>query len=201
MRPTHGEIIAYSDYLAQTAQARVDPLLEMGRDRNGLERLAGQSPRHAGAGRRVRARRRRAGAVAGDPGAGARRDHRLAPALVLASVHRPVRPGGVQPGASSEQRAASEGDVVFVPAWCPHAIGNPDAGTGLILLRLQNPPQHAGAGLAGAGRRRRHAPHLRRAQRRARRPSPRRRHEVRIDPRRPDAPERYSPRCTSSFPA
>ena len=26
MRPTHGEIIAYSDYLAQTAQARVDPV-------------------------------------------------------------------------------------------------------------------------------------------------------------------------------
>ena len=56
---------------ADGAGARRSCCLEMGRDRNGLERLAGQSPRHAGAGRRVRARRRRAGAVAGDPGAGA----------------------------------------------------------------------------------------------------------------------------------
>ena len=146
MRPTHGEIIAYSDYLAQTAQARVDPVAwKWAEIETALSAWPG-NPKARWRWAARRARRRRAGAVAGDPGAGARRDHRLAPALVLASVHRPVRPGGVQPGASSEQRAASEGDVVFVPAWCPHAIGNPDAGTGLILLRLQNLPQHAALG-------------------------------------------------------
>lgn len=147
MRPTHGEIIAYSDYLAQTAQARVDPvawkwaeietaLSAWPGNPQGTLALGGASER---------------GAVA--PGLSLV-IQALAPGETTAS-HRHsfwhlyiVRSGraAFSLGASSEQRAAGEGDVVFVPAWCPHAIGNPDAGTGLILLRLQNLPQHAALG-------------------------------------------------------
>ena len=86
--------------------------------------------------------------------------------------------------------------MVFVPAWCPHAIGNPDAGTGLILLRLQNLPQHAALGSLvredGGVTRHIYAEPPSAGQRQ---PSPRRRHEVRIVTHAaPDAPERYSPR-------
>ena len=109
MRPTHGEIIAYSDYLAQTAQARVDP-------------LPGNGPRSTTALSAWRAIPRWRWAAGGAARAGL--------SLVIQAL-APARPprtgtrsgictssgqaGGVQPGASSEQRAASE-------MACGHAV-------------------------------------------------------------------------------
>ncbi|WP_116137457.1 cupin domain-containing protein [Trinickia diaoshuihuensis] len=54
--------------------------------------------------------------------------------------------GHIAFGEAGSPERIEEGDTVFVPAWCHHAIGNRDGEEPLVVYRLQNLPQNASSG-------------------------------------------------------
>ncbi|MGN7126754.1 cupin domain-containing protein [Methylorubrum thiocyanatum] len=54
--------------------------------------------------------------------------------------------GKFEDGTEAGQRSISDGDIIYVPAWCDHLFINDDGDGPLVLLALQNLPAMADAG-------------------------------------------------------
>jgi gentisate 1,2-dioxygenase len=54
--------------------------------------------------------------------------------------------GIILTGSRPDKAQLNVGDVLFVPAWCPHALDNRSGKADLVLIRLQNLPQNVGSG-------------------------------------------------------
>jgi gentisate 1,2-dioxygenase len=54
--------------------------------------------------------------------------------------------GEARLGNEDNRKRIAEGDVLFTPAWCTHAVDNREGRAPLVLLRLQNLPQNAELG-------------------------------------------------------
>lgn len=149
MQAGHGEILDFSTYLEQTARAAQRAVVWRWHD---VEASIAKRPHN------VQGTLALSDNEAAEPAT-------IAPGLsMVIQVLRPdeiTRPhrhsfwhlyivrsgsGEVDLGDDLERKHIDEGDVVFVPAWHTHAVGNRESQKPLVLLRLQNLPQNASLG-------------------------------------------------------
>lgn len=149
MQVSRGEILAFSEYLEKTTRLAADALVWKWSD---VETSLANRPHN----------------VQGTLALGSRQaadEATIAPGLSLViqvlnpgettKPHRHsfwhlyiVRSGSGEAslGSEDDKKRIAEGDVLFVPAWCTHAVDNRNGQTPLVLLRLQNLPQNASLG-------------------------------------------------------
>ena len=149
MKIQQGAIVSYADYLSQTLRRRESPTLWKWRDvRSELDKQHGSNQGTI--------------AISRDDG-----NDPATPAPGISVVIQRVCPGELTPahqhsfwhlywvsegngaieaGTPLNQAALAPGDILFVPAWCSHALDNRFGATDLVLIRLQNLPQNAEAG-------------------------------------------------------
>jgi gentisate 1,2-dioxygenase len=149
MQAKHGGMLAYAEYLERTAQPGAEPVVWSWREVE--TEITGRQHNVQGTVALSGAEVASGGTVA--PGLslviqvlnpGESTKHHRHSFWHLYIVRSGV--GAASFGDAPASKTLVEGDVLFVPAWCYHAVSNREGSGPLVLFRLQNLPQNASTG-------------------------------------------------------